>query len=150
MVRVLDVPAGVLLPELHDLLQVALGWTDSHLHQFMADGICYGLPGIEAPEDERDESAVPLRALPARFGYLYDFGDGWEHEVAVVGSGGEGPGVVAGEGMCPPEDVGGPPGYAHFREVMADPGHPERGHLRTWAGSWNACFDLTAADLLVQ
>jgi hypothetical protein len=150
VVRVLDVPAGVLLPELHDLLQVALGWTDSHLHQFVADGICYGMPDIDGPQDERDESAVPLRALPARFGYLYDFGDSWEHDVLVVGSGGERPGVVAGEGVCPPEDVGGPHGYAHFRAVIVDPGHPEHDYLRNWAGSWNDRFDLAAADLRVQ
>jgi hypothetical protein len=90
VVRVLDVPAGVLLSELHELLQVALGWTDSHLHQFVADGIYYGAPDLDGPEDERDESAVPLRALPVHFVYLYDFGDGWEHEVVVVGSGGTG------------------------------------------------------------
>jgi hypothetical protein len=150
VVRVLDVPAGVLLPELHDLLQVALGWTDSHLHQFVADGVCYGIPDIDGPEDERDESAVPLRVLPDRFSYLYDFGDGWEHEVVVVGPGEERPGVVAGEGSCPPEDVGGPHGYADFRQVMADPDHPEHDHLRTWAGAWNDGFDLDAADQLVR
>ena len=89
VVRVLDVPAGVLLPEVHNLLQAALGWTDSHLHQFVADGVCYGMPDVDGPEDERDESAVALRALPERFTYLYDFGDGWEHEVVVLGPGGE-------------------------------------------------------------
>jgi hypothetical protein len=150
VVRVVDVPAGVVLPELHDLLQAALGWTDSHLHQFVADSICYGMPDVDGPEDERDESAVPLRALPHRFIYLYDFGDSWEHEVAVVGPGGEQPGVVAGEGACPPEDVGGPHGYAEFREVMADPAHPEHDRLRTWAGRWHDGFDLGAADLLVR
>jgi hypothetical protein len=51
------------------------------LHQFVADGICYGMPDIDGPDDERDESGIPLRALPPRFSYLYDFGDGWEHEV---------------------------------------------------------------------
>jgi len=150
VVRVLDVPAGVLLPELHDLLQAALGWTDSHLHHFVVDGICYGMPGIDGLDDDRDESAVALRTLPNRFSYLYDFGDGWEHEVAVVGPGGDRPGVVAGEGACPPEDVGGPYGYAEFRKVMADHDHPEHEHLRTWAGSWADGFDLDATDLLVR
>ena len=134
VVRVLDVPSGDLLPELHDLLQASIGWTDSHLHQFVADGVCYGMPDGDGPEDERDESAVPLRALPSRFSYLYDFGDGWEHDVVTVGPGGERPGVVWGEGACPPEDVGGPYGYAEFREAMADPAHPEHDRLRTWAG----------------
>ncbi|MHB1534883.1 MAG: plasmid pRiA4b ORF-3 family protein [Acidimicrobiales bacterium] len=150
VVRVLDVPAGALLPELHDLLQAALGWTDSHLHQFVADGTCYGVPSLDGPEDERDEQGVPLRALPPRFIYLYDFGDGWEHEVAVLGSGGESPGCVSGEGACPPEDVGGPGGYASFREALGDPHHPDHDQLRTWAGNWSEVFDLAATDLLVR
>ncbi|MBO0714029.1 MAG: plasmid pRiA4b ORF-3 family protein [Acidimicrobiales bacterium] len=150
VVRVLDVPAGVLLPELHDLLQAALGWTDSHLHQFVADGICYGMPDTDELEDERDESAVPLRALPSRFGYLYDFGDGWEHEVVVLGPGGEQPGCLLGEGACPPEDVGGPHGYAQFREALADPDDPEHDQMRRWAGDWTDEFDLAETDLLVR
>jgi hypothetical protein len=150
VVRVLDVPAAVLLPELHDLLQVALGWTDSHLHQFVADGICYGMPDIDGPDDERDETGVPLRALPPRFSYLYDFGDGWEHEVELLGPGGEVPGCVSGEGACPPEDVGGPHGYAHFRSVLANPRHPEHEQMRTWAGDWTNGFNLATTDLLVR
>lgn len=54
VLRVLDVPAGVLLPELHDLRPVAIGWTDSHLHQFVADDVCYGMPDTDALDDERD------------------------------------------------------------------------------------------------
>jgi hypothetical protein len=90
--RVMDVPAGALLPELHDLLQVAIGWTDSHLHQFVADDARYAMPGTDADDDELDETGVALRALPTRFSYLYDFGDGWEHVVEVVGPGGDRPG----------------------------------------------------------
>jgi hypothetical protein len=150
VLRVLDVPAGVLLPELHDILQVVVGWSDSHLHQFVADGVAYGMPDTDAFDDERDETGVPLRALPGHFSYLYDFGDGWEHEVEVIGAGGERPGVVAGEGACPPEDVGGPYGYADFRKVLADPGHPEHDDLRGWAGNWHDSFDLAAADLLLR
>lgn len=148
--RLIDVPSAVLLPELHDLLQVALGWTNSHLHQFVSGHVRYGRPDFDGPEDEVDEATVALRALPNRFGYLYDYGDGWEHEVVVVGPGGESPGVLAGEGACPPEDVGGPHGYAEFREAIADPAHPEYEHMRTWAGNWSGSFDLEAADLLVR
>ncbi len=148
--RVMDVPADAVLPELHDLLQVAIGWTDSHLHQFVAGDARYGMPGTDADDDELDETGVSLRALPDRFSYLYDFGDGWEHEVEVVGPGGDRPGVLAGEGACPPEDVGGPPGYAEFRKAYAEPGDPEHDKVRTWAEAWNHGFDLATADLLVQ
>ena len=153
VVRVLDVPAGVLLPELHDLLQVAIGWTDSHLHQFVAGDARYGMPetdGFNDFDDERAETDVSLRSLPARFSYLYDFGDGWEHEVEVIGAGGERPAVVAGEGPCPPEDVGGPHGYAEFQKTLADPRDPEHDHMEAWAGTWNDSFDLAIADLVVQ
>ncbi len=150
VVRVLDVPAGVLLPELHDLLQAALGWTDSHLHQFVAEGICYGMADTDGPEDERDESGVPLRSLPQRFTYLYDFGDGWEHEVEVLGPGGETVGCVSGEGACPPEDVGGPHGYALFLAAISDPRHSEHEQMRKWASAWTDKFDLVTADLLVR
>ena len=152
VVRVLDVPAGVFLPELHDLLQVAIGWTDSHLHQFVADDVRYGMPDVDGfgELDEQDETEVPLRSLPARFVYLYDFGDGWEHEVELIGAGTVRPGVVDGEGACPPEDVGGPHGYAEFLRVMANPRDAEHEHLRAWAATWSRDFDLATSDMLVQ
>jgi hypothetical protein len=76
----------------------------------VADGVSYGTPDLDGPEDEQDKSAVPLRALPERFMYLYDFGDGREHEILVLGPGGDRPGVVSGEGACPPEGDRGRPG----------------------------------------
>ena len=93
---------------------------------------------------------MPLRSLPARFTYLYDFGDDWEHEVEVIGAGGDRPGVVAGEGACPPEDVGGPHGYADFLKALANPRDSEHDHMQAWAGTWSDSFDLATADLLVR
>jgi hypothetical protein len=153
VVRVIDVPAGILLPELHDVLQVAIGWTDSHLHQFVAGEVRYGRPDIDdfnEFEDEQPETSVPLRALPARFVYVYDFGDDWQHQIEVSGPGGDRPGVIEGEGACPPEDVGGPHGYADFLRVLANPSDSEHQHIRGWAGSWKQTFDLATADLLVR
>lgn len=150
VVRVLDVPAAVQLQEFHDLLQAGLGWTDSHLHQFVTDDALYGMADIDPPEDERDEIGVPLRDLPARFTYLYDFGDSWDHEIEVLGAGGDRPGCVYGEGACPPEDCGGPGGYAELREALADPSHEDHAQLRAWAGDWTDDFDPAAADLLVR
>jgi hypothetical protein len=70
--------------------------------------------------------------------------------VVVVGPGGERAGVVDGEGACPPEDVGGPHGYADFLTVLANPTDPEHDHMRGWAAAWNDTFDLATVDLLVQ
>ena len=152
VVRVIDVPACTTLTELHDLLQVALGWTDSHLHRFVTDEASYGAPDDDRWDQEdtrRDEAGVPLRDLPARFQYLYDFGDYWNHDIEILGRGGEQPGCVYGEGPCPPEDCGGPHGYAHLRAVLGDPTDPEHDEMRRWAGELPD-FDHATADLLVR
>ncbi|MGQ0574527.1 MAG: plasmid pRiA4b ORF-3 family protein [Pseudonocardia sp.] len=148
VVRVVDVPASTTLPELHDLLQVALGWTDSHLHEFVAGEVAYGVPDMDM-DWQQDETTVGLKDLPPTFMYRYDFGDGWEHDVEVLGRGDAEPGCRYGEGACPPEDCGGPFGYAELLAVLDDPAHPEHAHMREWAGEL-APFDQVATDLLVR
>ena len=149
MVRIIDVPAAVMLPELHDLLQVAVGWTNSHLHLFVTESASYGMADPDADADEHDEAGVKLKDLPTRFTYLYDFGDGWDHAVEVMGPGGDEPGCRYGEGRCPPEDVGGIGGYAELLAVLADPGHENHPQMREWLGDWGD-FDTAATDLLVR
>lgn len=51
---------------------------------------------------------------------------------------------TAGENACPPEDVGGVPGYEEFLLALADPMHDEHDNLRTWIGY---PFDPAALDL---
>ena len=63
-----------------------------------------------------------LRGLSKRFVYLYDFGDGWTHDVELLGPGTDQPGCVYGEGTCPPEDCGGPQGYAEIQAVLNERG----------------------------
>jgi Plasmid pRiA4b ORF-3-like protein len=138
VVRVLDVPAAVTLPELHDLLQVGIGWTDSHLHQFGAGRARYGIPDPDFADldfadldtDLHDERTATLRDLPARFSYQYDFGDNWDHDIEVLGVGGPEPGCVHGEGACPSAECGGVPGYDEFRTAIADPTQRLPSHLR--------------------
>jgi Plasmid pRiA4b ORF-3-like protein len=149
VLRVIDVPEASTLPELHELLQVAIGWTDSHLHQFDTGGTRYGVSHEEWDDDQQDEATVRLRDLPDRFVYLYDFGDGWTHDVEVLGPGGDQPGCVYGEGTCPPEDCGGPHGHAELLAVLADPQHDDHERMRDWAGEL-APFDQAATDLLVR
>ena len=149
VIRVIDVPSVVTLPELHELLQAAVGWTDSHLHEFVTGDARYGVPDPESMEDEQDESGVLLSDLPTRFSYLYDFGDGWDHNVEVIGPGADEPGCRYGEGNCPPEDCGGPSGYTELLAALADPTHEDHRQLREWAGEL-ADFDLGSTDLLVR
>lgn len=143
VVRVVDLPAAATLDEVHLALQVAVGWTDSHLHEFTAGEQRWASPDPD-DEDAPDERRVRLRDLPARWVYTYDFGDGWTHDVELLGAGADRPGCVSGEGDCPPEDCGGPGGYEEVREALADPGHD----LHDVAAEIRA-FDEERVDVLV-
>jgi hypothetical protein len=68
---------------------------------------------------EVDETGVRLRDLPDQFVYAYDLGDGWEHDVEALSPRGGRVGLVSGEGNCPPEDCGGPPGYEELLAAQA-------------------------------
>lgn len=90
------VPGEMTLAELHDVIQTAMGWTNTHLHEFEIDDVSYGEPDPEGELDEvADDAKVKLFRVAhegGRIRYAYDFGDGWEHDVLVekVASGGEG------------------------------------------------------------
>jgi hypothetical protein len=143
--RRLRVPANITLPKLHRVFQAALGWTNSHLHEFVINGRHYAEPNPDWAEElaQTDERRVVLSKALGRvsrsFDYLYDFGDHWHHLVVVEDYRLEpaaNPAVLClgGENACPPEDVGGAPGYANFRAAIADPRHEEHQNYRTWCG----------------
>lgn len=153
--RSLRVPADVSLSVLHDVLQSAFGWKNSHLHDFHVGDIRFGMADVEDEMFAVDERAAPLGAVAragSHFMYLYDFGDDWEHEIVVerVDSRGEEPNVccTGGERACPPEDCGGPHGYAHMLEVLANPEDEEHEDMKGWAprGFDPEKFDLTAVN----
>ena len=148
------------LGQLHDLLQPIMGWTNSHLHQFEIDGTYFGPPNPEIPPHQ-DERRARLRDVLHKPGdgliYEYDFGDGWEHLIALEAiapheAGTRYPIVLAGRRACPPEDCGGSPGYEHLLEVLRSPGHPEHDELLEWVGgSFDPeGFDVGALNLSFQ
>lgn len=150
--RRLLVPSWYSLRDLHDVLQVAMGWTDSHLHQFVAKGTLYGQPdtefGIERVNEKRVRLDEVLRTEKEAMTYEYDFGDGWEHKVVlekILGHADEqvAPSCVAGARACPPEDCGGVWGYADLLKILADPVHPEHEKLLEWL---DGKFDPEAFD----
>jgi hypothetical protein len=109
------------------------------------------IPGQDVwPDDQRDETGALLADLGSEFEYLYDFGDGWTHDVEVLGPGGSTPGCVDGHGACPPEDCGGPGGYAELLDVLADPAHREHERMRSWVGNRLRPFDRAATDQWVR
>ncbi|QDU93716.1 plasmid pRiA4b ORF-3 family protein [Lignipirellula cremea] len=143
--------------KLHEYIQTAMGWTNSHLHQFEIKGERYGDPELLDDDfdhfDGIDSTTTMLsRILPETgqrfaFKYKYDFGDGWEHEVLYEGcppleKDKKYPLCLEGERSCPPEDVGGMGGYYEFLAVIADPEHEDHERLLRWAGT----FDPDAFD----
>lgn len=153
------VPSDMKLCCLHSALQVVMGWTDSHLHQFEKDGVNWGVPeydetgDLELKDEEQIRIGDVLKAAGEALTYTYDLGDDWRHEVVLekilpADADSNRPICIAGERRWPPEDVGGPHGYQEFLEVIFRPGHEEFEHYRQWAG--NAVhaeeFDLAAVN----
>ncbi len=136
-----------------------MGWDDAHLHVFRIGGLQYGVPDPELPFV--NESRVRLDEIVGtakqRFTYLYDFGDHWLHTVLVESitaaeAGTQYPRFIDGRGACPPEDVGGPPGYESFIDIMRDPSHPENARMREWVGGrFNpAALDVEGIQLALR
>lgn len=136
--REVIVPASIKLPALHDLLQIAMGWEDTHLHEFAFGSVRYG-------SDARSEHGVALvDALGAKrsFEYIYDFGDGWQHAIKVTKVDKPDPGwhlpfLVDGKRACPPEDIGGPWGYLRYLDAIGDPSHEEHEDMLEWGGDFD-------------
>jgi hypothetical protein len=148
--RRVDVPVEASLKMLHDIIQSAMGWQDYHLWEFEADGRRYGLPDPEWPDDTLTAAKnTKLKALIDRgirqLDYMYDMGDSWHHSIAVEAvEPGQGdtkyPRYVDGERRCPPEDVGGTPGFENFLEAIDDPRHPDHAELIEW---YDECYGGT-------
>ena len=164
--RRLLVPENISLYDLHEILQIAMGWTNSHLHEFTIARKNYGDPEDDELDNQgtRNETDYRLNQLYLRektkFSYLYDFGDNWEHTISVEkilppdsyptgmlskSAGGiRYPVCLEGKRACPPDDVGGVWGYANFLQAMADPNHEDHDDYFEWLGG---NFDPEAFDL---
>jgi hypothetical protein len=132
------------LSDLAPILEAAMGWESYHLHAFDVDGVRYGVPDPDWPmlefiDDSEARLGEVLATVGAKMLYEYDFGDGWEHDVLVESislpqRGVTYPVCIAGRRACPPEDCGGPWGYADLLDVLRNPNHPEHVAMREWAG----------------
>ena len=156
--RRLQVPGNANLGWLHAVLQVAMGWTNSHLHQFKLGGKFYSDPRHHFAEYEGDpeildESQVTLQQLAPRakdtLGYEYDFGDSWEHEITVEkilppdSAAATTALCLDGARACPPEDCGSVWGYADLLKILKNRKHPEHKTMKDWLGR---PFDAEAFD----
>ena len=147
--RRLLVPSDIKLAELHLALNEVMGWTNSHLHQFLFGARTFGDPDFDEDgqfEDERSICLDELVGVNERFTYEYDFGDDWLHEVVVekklpFDERYVYPVCIGGARACPPEDCGGPPGYEHLLEALLNGDDDE---LVQWVGGF---FDPDGFDV---
>ena len=140
------------LDELHDIIQVAVGWEDMHMYAFVIEGEEFGNPrrGSQAEYDSRFvRLSEVVEEGHTRFRYDYDFGDDWKHVIDIektlpAEEGVRYPRCVKGERACPPEDCGGPYGYPYFLDKIQDPEHDEHEETLEWVGGE---FDPEELDL---
>ena len=144
VLRRIEVPLAIRLDRLHSALQAAMGWTDSHLYEIRVRDVRWGVPDPDWGDGPLDASKARLVEVLEETGaktlkYLYDFGDGWEHtikleRIAEAVPGLAYPRLTEARGRCPPEDVGGPWGYADFLEAITDPKHERHAEVAEWIG----------------
>jgi len=143
------IPSNLLLSDFHFIIQIVMGWTNSHLHQFIKNKIYYS---VEFPDDDflDDNYTIDYNKKKTRISdlltkvkekiiYEYDFGDCWEHHILLeqilpMDSKISCPVCVEGKMKCPPEDCGGIWGYAEMLEILKQPTHKEYEGYLEWLG----------------
>lgn len=149
--------------DLHAAIQAAFDWEECHLWEFRSPGrrgvTLAGLPSTFDMDGETP-SASKVK-LSSYFGetsgakrcvYLYDFGDGWEHDVKLRKTQSVSESfrrrLLAGDRSGPPEDSGGPFGYQRYVELLEsgeDPAGDDAEELLEWLGDWQPdAFALAA------
>jgi hypothetical protein len=138
------VPRDIRLRQLHRTLQTVMGWTNSHLHQFVLQTQTFSDPrsrvGTKVVNENRTMLGELIGTVGARLLYEYDFGDGWQHELVLeevlLGDESFQQMCVAGKRCCPPEDCGGSQGFAELLNALGDANHPGHDEACEWLGDY--------------
>jgi hypothetical protein len=135
------------IADLHHTLQIAFGWSDSHLHRFHIHGRDYGIGKIGGTGFSTDAKQVRLAdfrfRINERFVYEYDFGDTWQHEVRIeqrlpLDDTGVYPRCIGGRRQAPPEDCGGPLAFMAQRDCLP---------IQAYELLWQLQEDMRVGDL---
>ena len=145
--RRLLVPASITLAALHNPLQVAMGWENSHLYEFRKGKELYGRPNPEERffnvsrtiDDRKVGLDEVLLRVGSNFIYTYDMGDSWEHAIVLEKRLPEDPNLrypvcLGGERACPPEDCGGIYMFQELLEAFHHPEHERHEKMLEWVG----------------
>jgi preprotein translocase subunit Sss1 len=141
------VPSDLLLSDFHLIIQTAMGWEDSHLHQFIKNETFYT---VRMKDDDfwDDMNNVDYKKMKIsdllikekdKIDYEYDFGDGWMHDITLEkilapDDKIKYPVCLAGKMNCPPEDCGGVWGYSAILKILKKPDHEEYENYIEWLG----------------
>ncbi|MCB2181623.1 MAG: plasmid pRiA4b ORF-3 family protein [Desulfobulbaceae bacterium] len=146
--RIFLIADSVTLRELHEAIQIVMGWTNTHLYEFVAGRKRYG--DLDPDYDEFNTGLIDagstkfsavMRKEKSKIKYEYDFGDGWMHDLVLekklkFETDQQLPYCLTGRRGCPPEDVGGVWGYQEFLAIYQDEQHPEHNEMVEWAGDY--------------
>lgn len=143
------------LDDLHEIIQIAMGWDSCHLYCFKIGNRQYTHPDMDEGELNMEDATEAtlggmIKKEKQKFIYQYDFGDDWRHDVVIekiiqTQEPQPYPICVKGSRACPPEDVGGPWGYAEYLEALSDPNHDQHEEFLAWRGEFDPeAFDVGA------
>ncbi|MBI4980196.1 plasmid pRiA4b ORF-3 family protein [Candidatus Woesearchaeota archaeon] len=141
--RRIKIKDNISFHKLHEIFQVVMGWTNSHLYDFQVDGQRLSVPKYFDWDDKlMDSRKIRISTLKPsqKFDYTYDFGDCWEHQIIVEKiepneMGLPHPVCIKGKLSCPPDDCGGIGGYYRLLHVRRNKNHPEYKELiKEWLG----------------
>jgi len=148
--RLIEVESDITFYQFNLIIQEAIGWTNSHLHEFSVDNFRIGDTSDEANEfgdppqwEEKKKKIGDYFAEDrTRMNYEYDFGDSWEHTIMLEAiedkkKSVKYPRCIDGARACPPEDCGSSTGYYRLLEILSDPEHEEYEHMKMWAGDYD-------------
>ncbi|MFN6969285.1 MAG: plasmid pRiA4b ORF-3 family protein [Rheinheimera sp.] len=151
--RSLVVMNTVNLADLHEILQIAMGWEMEHSYEFKNAEFSFVPPWFEFTDGAFYSSDGQLRDLlknqDDKMTYIYDFGDWWEHQITLekvlpAGRSNTPTQLLKAKGACPPEDIGGIGSFNHLRAVLTDPTHQDHKKFcrkyQVKSGQWDADF----------
>jgi hypothetical protein len=135
--REIEVPVSMTLKELHAVVQAAMEWEDAHLWEFAV-----GRERIGSSRAAKLSLHSLLRPRTTKLTYIYDFGDGWEHQLTLSKPRAADPNLayprhITGEHAAPPEDCDGIPGFYAQLEILGDPNRPDHEDVEDWFGDYD-------------
>ncbi len=144
--RRIEVPVNVKLDTLHEMIQAIMPWGNYHGYEFHVRESRWGIPMPDFDfgyplADARKTTLAQALSEPnfKALRFTYDFGDDWRHTIKVerrfsAELWDEFPRLIDAKGRCPPEDIGGPWGYAEYLEATSDPHHRRHAEFMEWLG----------------